>query len=82
MNKAEIAARLPVRRGLGESEAAVYLSLSPSFFRRLVEAGTMPRPKVAGGRRIWDIIDLDAAFGELPYEGTVTEEAQWDAALS
>ena len=51
--KAIIAARLPVRRGLDESEAAVYLSLSPSFFRKLVADGRMPRPRVAGGRRIF-----------------------------
>jgi len=50
--KAIIAARLPVRRGLGEEEAAVYLSLSPSFFRQLVERGEMPRPRLLGARRI------------------------------
>ena len=35
-SKAFIAGRLPVRRGLDESEAAVYLSFSPTFFRKLV----------------------------------------------
>jgi excisionase family DNA binding protein len=67
--KADIAARLPVRRGLGETEAAVYLSLSPSFFRALVERGEMPRPRLLGSRRIWDVDDLDAAFRALPREG-------------
>lgn len=67
--KAVIAARLPVRRGLGEEEAAVYLSLSPSFFRQLVERGEMPRPRLLGARRIWDVDDLDAAFKNLPREG-------------
>jgi excisionase family DNA binding protein len=69
--KAEIAARLPVRRGLDENEAAVYLSLSPSFFRSLVERGEMPRPRLIGSRRIWDIDDLDAAFKGLPVEKPV-----------
>ena len=50
--KAFIAGRLPVRRGLDENEAAVYLSLSPSFFRKLVEDNGIPRPRIAGGRRI------------------------------
>jgi excisionase family DNA binding protein len=68
VSKASIAGRLPVRRGLSESEAAVYLSLSPTFFRRLVEQGIMPRPRVVGGRRIWDVEELDAAFRELPRE--------------
>lgn len=69
--KAEIGARLPVRRGLDEGEAAVYLSLSPSFFRGLVERGDMPRPRVLGSRRIWDVDDLDAAFKALPLENEV-----------
>ncbi len=73
--KAIIAARLPVRRGLDENEAAVYLSLSPSFFRKLVADGLMPRPRIIGGRRIWDIEELDMALKALPREGGDTEPA-------
>ena len=58
-----------MRRGLDQSEAAVYLSLSPSFFRKLVEDGRMPRPRLADGRRIWDVEELDLAFKALPREG-------------
>jgi excisionase family DNA binding protein len=65
VSKATVAARLPIRRGLSEMEAAVYLSLSPSFFRRLVDQGVMPRPRLAGNRRIWDIEELDVAFKAL-----------------
>jgi excisionase family DNA binding protein len=61
--------RLPVRRGLSEIEAATYISVSPSFFRRLVGDGRMPRPRLAGSRRIWDIDEIDAAFRDLPREG-------------
>lgn len=68
-SKATIAGRLAVRRGLDENEAAVYLSLSPSFFRKLVEQKLMPRPRLAGGRRIWDVEELDLAFRALPREG-------------
>ena len=68
-SKASVAGRLPVRRGLDENEAAVYLSLSPSFFRKLVSEGRMPRPRIAGGRRIWDVDELDLAFKGLPREG-------------
>ena len=71
--KAVIAGRLPLRRGLDESEAAVYLSLSPSFFRKLVGQKLMPRPRVAGGRRIWDVEELDLAFKALPREGGEAE---------
>lgn len=69
--KADIAERLPVRRGLQEAEAAVYLSLSPSLFRELVECGEMPPPRILRSRRIWDVADLDAAFRSLPLEGEV-----------
>jgi excisionase family DNA binding protein len=81
MRKSELALRLPVRRGLDESEAAIYLSISPSFFRRKVEAGEMPKPRVIGSRRIWDVDDLDAYFKALPYEGC-EESNGWDDILS
>jgi hypothetical protein len=68
-SKAFIAGRLPVRRGLDESEAAVYLSFSPTFFRKLVGEGRMPRPRLADGRRVWDVEELDLAFKALPREG-------------
>jgi len=45
-SKASVAAHLPVRRGLSEVEAAVYLSLSPSFFRRLVDQAIMPASRL------------------------------------
>lgn len=67
--KALIGSRLPICRGLDENEAAVYLSLSPSFFRKLVAAGRMPRPRLIGERRIWDVEELDLAFMALPREG-------------
>ncbi len=73
--KAEIGARLPVRRGLGESEAALYVGLSSSKFRAMVEQGDMPRPRLVGRRRIWDIDDLDAAFRSLTLEGETSD--QW-----
>ena len=67
--KASIAARLPVRRGLSEVEAAVYLSLSPSKFRDMVQDGRMPQPREADTRLIWDVEELDIAFKALPRRG-------------
>jgi hypothetical protein len=65
-SKATIAGRLPVRRGLDEAEAATYLSISPGLFRKLVTAGQMPRPRLAGARKIYDVDELDLAFKALP----------------
>lgn len=81
-SKAEIGSRLPLRRGLSEAEAAVYIGLSPSKFRELVGAGTMPRPHLMGRRRVWDIDDLDAAFKALPFEGEEEADTWADMASS
>ena len=67
--KAHVARSLGVRRGLDEAEAAVYPSLSPSFFRTLVDMKVMPRPRIVGQRRIWDVDELGLAFKALPREG-------------
>lgn len=67
--KAAASAVLPIRRGLSEQEAAIYLSLSAGTFRKLVEDGAMPRPRLIGTRRVWDITEIDHAFNELPREG-------------
>ena len=68
LRKISIAARLPIRRGLDGNEAAVYVGLSPSYFRALVKQGIMPKPRLAGARRIWDVDELDYAFKGLPRE--------------
>jgi hypothetical protein len=65
--KARIAAQLAVRRGLSENEAAVYIGLSPSKFRELVARGLMPQPRLADSRLLYDIVELDLAFNELPH---------------
>ena len=70
--KATIGSRLPVRRGLGREEAAVYIGVSPSHFDALVNQEIMPRPRVAGSRLVWDIDELDFAFRDLPRKGEST----------
>lgn len=75
--KSVLAQQFSIRRGLDENEAAIYLSLSPSKFRQMVELGLMPRPRLAGRRRIWDMRELDAAFDQLPREGGETDGSTW-----
>lgn len=77
--KSELGARLPVRRGFGAEDAATYLSLSPSYFRQLVGESKMPRPRIIGSRRVWDIDDLDAMFKALPREGGGEDESASDS---
>lgn len=72
--KAAVAERLPIRRGLSEPEAALYVGIGATKFRELVKKGEMPRPRLLAGMRRWDVDDLDAAFKALPIEG---EESLW-----
>jgi predicted DNA-binding transcriptional regulator AlpA len=69
-SKSEISTGLPLRRGLAEPEAALYISVSASTFRKMVEGGLMPKPRELWGRRVaWDIDELDAHFKALPRAG-------------
>jgi hypothetical protein len=49
------------------------------MFRQLVALGQMPRPRMAGRRRIWDLEELDRAFLALPREGGEAEEVEADS---
>jgi len=62
--------------GLAAGAAAVYLSLSPTVFRELVREGVMPRPRLVRRRKIWDVGELDQAFGNLPRDGGDADEAE------
>ena len=75
--KAAVGSRLFMRRGLSEPESALYVGLSASKFRDLIGIGIMPRPRLIGRRRVWDIDDLDAAFKALPVEGGECEADTW-----
>jgi excisionase family DNA binding protein len=66
------------RRGLSRAEAAVYIGVSPGKFDELVRDGRMPVPKRIGGRKVWDIHNLDVAFDALPSENETSGESTWD----
>lgn len=38
----------------------------------------MPRPRMIGSRRLWDVQELDAAFRALPREGDEGEDTWAD----
>jgi hypothetical protein len=56
----------------------MYVGISPSKFEELVVAGTMPRPRKIGGRKVWDIRDLDLAFDALPREDDPPTPNSWE----
>lgn len=66
-------------RGLGRIAAAAYVGISPSKFDQLVHERRMPSPRRIDTRKIWDRIELDAAFEELPNDvGALSEANDWE----
>lgn len=53
-------------RGLSHEEAARYVGVGTTKFDEMVADGRMPKPKRIDGRVIWDRLQLDAAFSDLP----------------
>ncbi|KQT45066.1 hypothetical protein ASG43_12200 [Aureimonas sp. Leaf454] len=56
-------------RGMDRFEAARYIGIGITKFDELVADHRMPKPKRIDGRVVWDRIQLDAAFSELPSTG-------------
>jgi predicted DNA-binding transcriptional regulator AlpA len=56
--------------------STIYLGISLSTFDKLVESGQMPKPKHIGMRRVWDRMQVDAAFMLLP-DGNVRDDDPW-----
>lgn len=54
------------RRGLSREEAAMYLGISTGTFDELRKTGRVGAARLIGGRKLWDIRDLDVTFDELP----------------
>jgi hypothetical protein len=73
----EAMASLPLVLGLPEIEAAAAIGISQSKFRELVAKKTMPEPRVVGGKLVYDIDELRAAFKSLPHRGEETEDDTW-----
>lgn len=55
-------------RGLSREEAARYIGVGTTKFDEMVAQRRMPKPRRAGGRVIWDRVELDIAFGDLPHQ--------------
>jgi predicted DNA-binding transcriptional regulator AlpA len=77
MTRAEIASRLPVLFGLNRVEAAAAVGVSGNTFDRMVDAGQMPRPRLIGTRKVWDVDELRAAFKSLPRDGDPGGSDTW-----
>lgn len=75
--RTEIVTRLRTLRGMPAPEAAAYLGLGESKFQQMVADGRMPKPRIADGKRLWDVDELDVAFKNLPREGGEQPANSW-----
>lgn len=75
---AKIRATMLPRRGLSRTEAAMYLGISGTTFDKLRDQGQIEPPRLIGGRKLWDIRDLDVAFDALPREDAPALGSSWD----
>ena len=66
------------RRGLSRVEAALYLGISPSKFDELRKDGRVGPARIIGGRKVWDVRDLDETFDASPLED---EHGDWNVAV-
>ena len=56
-------------RGLSRIEAARYVGVGPDKFDEMVADRRMPKPREIDRRIVWDRVELDIAFSELPHRG-------------
>lgn len=62
------AAPAPVRFGLSAPEAAEAIGIGITLFLQMTEDGRMPRPRVIGARRVYDVDEVRTAFKALPHD--------------
>jgi predicted DNA-binding transcriptional regulator AlpA len=60
--------------GLRAERAAAYLGMGKTKFLELVDKGLFPKAVIVDGLRIWDRLDIDAAF-EAAKEATLDTPA-------
>jgi predicted DNA-binding transcriptional regulator AlpA len=56
-------------RGLSREDAARYIGVGTHLFDQMVADRRMPKPRQIERRVIWDRVELDIAFSELPHQG-------------
>jgi predicted DNA-binding transcriptional regulator AlpA len=56
-------------RGLSKLEAARYVGVGVDKFDEMVKDRRMPKPVEIDKRIVWDRVELDMAFSELPHRG-------------
>ncbi len=68
-------------RGIARVKAAAYIGVGVTKFDEMVADRRMPRPKRIDARKVWDRLELDAAFEALPHDDEDDSDGNpWDNA--
>lgn len=70
--------RLPVVFGYSRIEAATAIGISATTFDKLVTNRVMPSPRMIGGRKVWDVDEIRAAFKSLPKDDDMEDDTWAD----
>ena len=63
---------------VGREAAAALISISPSFFDKLVGDGRMPQPRDLDTRVLWDPEEVKAAWRAIPKRGQAARRNTFD----
>jgi predicted DNA-binding transcriptional regulator AlpA len=55
-------------RGMSREESARYIGVRTTKFDEMVGDGRMPKPRKIDGRTVWDRVELDISFSDLPHQ--------------
>lgn len=53
--------------GVDRVQAAALLGIGETLFDQCVENGSLPQPRVIGGRNVYDVSELHDAFKRMPH---------------
>jgi predicted DNA-binding transcriptional regulator AlpA len=60
--------------GLRREEAAAHIRIGETKFDEMVRDGRMPKPRRIDSATVWDRLDVERKFRELPYDEQPEEE--------
>lgn len=69
-------------RGLRAERAAAYIGMGKTKFLEGVDTGELPQPVIIHGIKVWDRLDLDAAFEVAKTEDDERAPNSFDKILS
>lgn len=64
--------------GMNRVQAADHIGVSTTLFEEMVKDGRMPKPKRANTKPLWNRIEIERAFEDLPEPEEKDPTDPWD----